>query len=223
MTDSEDTIHEGASSEHKQSDSSSPVCLSAKIVTVGDSGVGKSSLIQMFSKSTAWLDDGPIGSTIGVDFVSKEVVIDNYCLKLQIWDTAGQERYHALVTPYFRNAVGVVAVYDVTSRLSFQNLKTWLNKLETVNTDPVIIVVGNKIDRERQVTRSEGLQFSKERGALYMETSVLIGHGVSHIFEKLMRKVLQSDTLFNKLQEDTLKAETSDKISIPQFRECLCN
>ena len=128
-----------------------------KLVVIGDSGVGKSSLIHFFQKGYHTDNFKP---TIGADFANKEVKLDDgrSCV-LQIWDTAGQERFRTITTAYYRGAMGILLVYDVTDETSFNNIRNWMRNIEqhaqeTVNK----ILVGNKCDMEdrRQVTFEEG-------------------------------------------------------------------
>ena len=143
-----------------------------KIVFLGDTGVGKTNLMQRFSNNVFNLNSKP---TIGVDFAVKTIKIDNQIVRLQLWDTAGQERYRTFTAAYFKDAHGVILVYDVTKRDSFKNLEEWLkicsDQVELEKT--AIIVIGNKIDLEdsRDVNKEEGKDFASKNGCLFMETS----------------------------------------------------
>ncbi|XP_054625260.1 ras-related protein Rab-18-B-like isoform X2 [Dunckerocampus dactyliophorus] len=127
------------------------VLTTLKLLIIGESGVGKSSLLLRFTEDTF---DPEQSATIGVDFKVKTLSIDGNKAKLAIWDTAGQERFRTLTPSYYRGAQGVILVYDVTKRDTFTKLENWLNELETYTTrnDIVKMLVGNKIDR-RQVRR----------------------------------------------------------------------
>ncbi|XP_042536276.1 ras-related protein Rab-18-like isoform X2 [Dipodomys spectabilis] len=118
-----------------------------KILIIGESGVGKSSLLLRFTDDTF---DPELAATIGVDFKVKTISVDGNKAKLAIWDTAGQERFRTLTHSYYRGAQGVILVYDVTRRGTFVKLDNWLNELETYSTrnDIVNMLVGNKIDKE---------------------------------------------------------------------------
>ncbi|KAI8834375.1 P-loop containing nucleoside triphosphate hydrolase protein [Chytriomyces cf. hyalinus JEL632] len=104
-----------------------------KLLMIGDSGTGKSSLVLRFTDD-AWLQGDEVAATIGVDFKVKSIDIDDKKYKLTIWDTAGQERIRTLTTSYYRSAQGVIIVYDVTQRESFENLSTWFHELETYSS-----------------------------------------------------------------------------------------
>eukprot|EP00854_Cymbomonas_tetramitiformis_P001966 gene1966-2650_t len=139
-----------------------------KLLLVGDSGVGKSSLLLRFTQDS-FEDMSP---TIGVDFKLKYVDIGDKKLKLTIWDTAGQERFRTLTSSYYRGAQGIILAYDVTRRETFENLsEIWLREVDMYATvqDAVWMIVGNKIDRssERAVTREEGIALARSHGALH--------------------------------------------------------
>lgn len=125
-----------------------------KIVLVGDSGVGKSNLLCRFISNEFYKNNQ---TTIGVEFSSKTLKIDNQLVKAQIWDTAGQERYRALTSAYYRNAVGAFLIYDITDRDSFENLKKWMSEIKNHSMqNTVYILVGNKCDlHEQRVVKTE--------------------------------------------------------------------
>lgn len=169
-----------------------------KILIVGESGVGKSSLLIRFTDDTF---DPDIGATIGVDFKVKTVNIDGNKLKLALWDTAGQERFRTLTPSYYRGAQGIVFVYDVSVRQTFDKLNDWLGECDTYATkqDLVRMLVGNKIDKQgREVSRNEGLQFAKRHSMLFIEASAKTKDGVECAFEELVEKVLQTPGLWEK-------------------------
>ena len=114
------------------------------MVIIGDSGVGKSNLLSRFTRNEFHLDSK---STIGVEFATRSIQHDGKIIKAQIWDTAGQERYRAITSAYYRGAVGALLVYDISKRLTFENVERWLKELRT-HADPSIVVmlVGNKCD-----------------------------------------------------------------------------
>ncbi|KAG8519339.1 Ras-related protein Rab-18 [Galemys pyrenaicus] len=144
------------------------VLTTLKILIIGESGVGKSSLLLRFTDDTF---DPELAATIGVDFKVKTISVDGNKAKLAIWDTAGQERFRTLTPSYYRGAQGVILVYDVTRRDTFVKLDNWLSELETYCTrnDIVNMLVGNKIDKEnREVDRNEGLKFARKHSMLFI-------------------------------------------------------
>lgn len=157
---------------------------------------------------------------IGVDFKIKILDAKSNAprVKLTIWDTAGQERFRSLTSSYYRGAQGVILVYDVTSRESFDNLRgTWLKELETYADldDLVLMVVGNKVDleAERQVSLEDGRQFSKNISALFMESSAKTKIGVKAIFDELVRKILNSPIMTREKDKEQAIAQRN-KVSL---------
>lgn len=116
-----------------------------KILVVGSSGVGKTCLLIRYTDS---IYKETYGTTIGVDFKMKNIIIDNHTVKLQLWDTAGQERFRTITSSYYRNANGILLVFDVTDPESFNDLKGWIIEIQkNINSTIVIYIIGNKIDK----------------------------------------------------------------------------
>uniref|UniRef100_A0A8C1W9U6 small monomeric GTPase n=2 Tax=Cyprinus carpio TaxID=7962 RepID=A0A8C1W9U6_CYPCA len=172
------------------------VLTTLKILIIGESGVGKSSLLLRFTDDTF---NPELAATIGVDFKVKTIAIDGNRAKLAIWDTAGQERFRTLTPSYYRGAQGVILVYDVSKWDTFTRLENWLNELETYCTrnDLVKMLVGNKIDKDnREVDRNEGLKFARKHSMLFIEASAKTRDGVQCAFEELVEKILQTPGLW---------------------------
>ncbi|KAG7961163.1 hypothetical protein I3843_09G002500 [Carya illinoinensis] len=177
--------------------------LSFKILLIGDSGVGKSSILVSFISNTV----KNLSPTIGVDFKIKLLTVGGKKLKLTIWDTAGQERFRTLTSSYFRGAQGIILVYDVTRRDTFTNLSdVWAKEVElySTNQDCVKMLVGNKVDiaSERVVTREEGIALAKELGCLFIECSARTRENVEQCFEELALKIMEVPSL---LEEGSAK------------------
>ncbi|CAE6475460.1 unnamed protein product [Rhizoctonia solani] len=180
--------------------------LNAKILLIGNSSVGKSSILLRFSDET-WLSEDESSATIGVDFrltrmkVSK-MEVRGKKVKLSIWDTAGQERFRTITSSYYRGAQGIILepkVYDVANRESFEALPKWFSELETyVSQNVVKIVVGNKVDKEfsRQVSTEEGKAFAERMGTLFVECSAKTKVGVQDTFRELVEKIVDTPELW---------------------------
>ncbi|XP_017491182.1 PREDICTED: ras-related protein Rab-18-like [Rhagoletis zephyria] len=160
-----------------------------KLLIIGESGVGKSSLIRRFVHDK--FDDN-YDVTIGMDFKGKVVNINGLEYKLALWDTAGAERFRSLTPSFYRKALGAVLVYHVTNRESLAKLETWLAELENYSDNPNIatIVVGIKIDRERIISREEGLKFARKHRALFLEASAKGYECVADVFKEIVEKVV---------------------------------
>ena len=172
------------------------VLTTLKILIIGESGVGKSSLLLRFTDD---LFDPQLSATIGVDFKVKTITVEGNKTKLAIWDTAGQERFRTLTPSYYRGAQGAILVYDVSSRETFTKLDNWLSELETFANKPDIVkmLIGNKIDKSnREVTKEEGLKFARKHSMLFIEASAKTKEGVEIAFEELVEKILQTPGLW---------------------------
>ncbi|ODV89962.1 hypothetical protein CANCADRAFT_98731 [Tortispora caseinolytica NRRL Y-17796] len=156
-----------------------------KLVFLGDQSVGKTSLITRFMYDSF---DSQYAATIGIDFLSKTMYLDDRTVRLQLWDTAGQERFRSLTPAYIRDSSVAVVIYDITSRESFECTKRWVDDVRSERGDDVIIMlVGNKTDLadKRQVTLEQGEALAKELNASFMETSAKAGYNVKTLFTKI--------------------------------------
>jgi len=162
-----------------------------KLLLIGDSGVGKSSLLLRFSDDT-WTEK--YISTIGVDFKIKTIHIDGKLVKLQIWDTAGQERFRTITSSYYRGAHGIIIVYDVTDQISFTNIKNWFGEIERYAGNTVQkLLVGNKIDiPKRAVETSTGEEFAKNLGMTFLETSAKNKTNVEQAFITMSKEIKEA-------------------------------
>ena len=142
-----------------------------KIVIMGEASVGKTNLLLRYSQDR--FDDNQ-KPTIGMDFISKDVTVENRKVKVQFWDTAGQEKYRSLASSYYKIANGAILVYDVTNRDTFLRINHWLEEIKNNTTkDLKVMLIGNKNDllAQRQVGLEEGRTYAEERNLFFWETS----------------------------------------------------
>ena len=187
-----------------------------KVLLLGNSDVGKSSLILRYVDQT-WSDT--FVPTIGVDFKVKSLEIDDKKIKMQIWDTAGQERFRNVISSYFRGSHGGFVIYDITNRDSFKNLENWLSEIEkNANQNILKILVGNKNDLEddREIKTEEGQAFANRNGMQFMETSAKMNVNVNEAFEALAKLMIQFNSenkpVLNKTETKKLNASSGKDI-----------
>ena len=155
-----------------------------KLIFLGDQSVGKSCIMNRFMNDTFTEE---YQATIGLDFQSKNVQIDNQDIHLLLYDTAGQEKFRSLIPMYTRDANIILLVYDITSKDSFMHIPEWIKDLTNIKMEEVIFaLVGNKNDLEenRDVTIEEGQKFAQEHDFIFQETSAKTGDGFSELFYK---------------------------------------
>lgn len=162
-----------------------------KYIIIGDTGVGKSCLLLQFTdKRFQPMHD----LTIGVEFGSRMISLDNKQIKLQIWDTAGQESFRSITRSYYRGAAGALLVYDITRRETFNHLTRWLEEArQNASGEMVIMLIGNKSDLEhrRAVSFKEGEEFAREHGLIFLETSAKTAANVENAFLKTSEKIYE--------------------------------
>uniref|UniRef100_A0A7S1G9L4 Ras-related protein Rab-1 n=1 Tax=Bicosoecida sp. CB-2014 TaxID=1486930 RepID=A0A7S1G9L4_9STRA len=171
--------------------------LQIKLLTIGDSGVGKTCLLLRYANASF---SPTFITTIGIDFKIKTIDLGGKRVKLQIWDTAGQERFRTITTSYFRGAQGILLVYDITDRGSFENINNWVRQIAQYGDKHVNkILIGNKCDMEgdRAVTKQEGEELAKQHNMPFFETSaktdVGVGPAFSEIASQVMKRLMAED------------------------------
>ena len=160
-----------------------------KILLIGDPNVGKSSLLLRFADDTF---ESSYLSTIGVDFKIRTVNVGGKTIKLQIWDTAGQERFRTITSSYYRNAHGIFIVYSIDNIQSFENVDSWLREVNRYSDDTAKILIGNKADSNRVVSKEEAEEYAERRGIYFLETSAKDSTNVNEAFEKLTKDILEN-------------------------------
>ena len=165
--------------------------LTFKILILGDSNVGKTSLLLKFTDN---IFNETYITTIGVEYKEKEITLDNIKYKLNIWDTAGQERFKSITKNFFKSADGIIFVYDITKKSTFDNIKNWLIEAENKTIDYKSIIVGNKIDLEknRQVSYDYGYNLANKKNYLFLETSAKIDIKVNDVFIDLLKEIIKN-------------------------------
>ena len=181
-----------------------------KVLLLGDSSVGKTCFLLRYCDKS--FQEAHL-STIGLDYRLKSMTLQNdKNIKLQIWDTAGQDRFRAITKNYYKGANGIILIYDVTNKQSYENVKNWLTQIkEEANPNVIIYLAGNKIDVEeeqRVITTEDGQKIADEYKLPFKETSAKNGINVNEIFQELVEKI---DETFSKLEVP--KGEQKNKLS----------
>jgi len=156
-----------------------------KVLLIGDSSVGKTSICTRFTDNT--FTDNFI-ATLGVDFKIRTLTIDGFRVRLQVWDTAGQERFRTITQAFYRGTHGVIVVYDISDRETYDSVARWLDDTQKYAPDSAIkMLVGNKSDltTERQVSEKEGQDFAKQHNMLFMEASAKDSVNIEEMFYKI--------------------------------------
>ena len=186
-----------------------------QLLIIGNSIVGKTSILTKYTLKT--YNENYL-ATVGLDFFTKDETIDNKLIRVKIWDTAGQERYKAITKCFFQRAQGIMIVYDVTNKKSFEDLKFWVESInlqskltEDIENMPIILI-GNKIDiPNRVISKDTALNYAKEHNFDYYETSAKTGEGVDTAIKDLVKKVMSF--IDKKNTRDNLKLNQGDKKS----------
>ncbi|XP_059148685.1 ras-related protein Rab-26-like [Physella acuta] len=195
-----------------------------KVIVVGDSGVGKTTLLLNYTHDRVAFDS-TFKTTLVVDFSSKIVEVSGVKVKLQLWDTHGQERFQAMGTHYYRSAVGIVMVFDLTRKSSFDNIQSWLNQVhEHAGEDVDIVLVGNKVDlaESRVIDHETASSLAKTIGAMYVECSAKTGANVDLVFTSLASKLANRE-LVQQEELVLVRLESEPSYQVPCFGKNTCS
>ena len=186
------------------------------MLIIGDSFVGKTSILDRYANNRF---NSNYLATIGLENFTKDEVINGKTVRIKIWDTAGQEKFQSLTKGFFRNAQGIMVVYDVTKSETYQNIKYWTQSIKThlgSETDNIaVIIIGNKIDSQvREVNKEEAELYSSELGYRYFETSAKTGQNINSTIEYLVNEVLKinknkAKTMNNNIKISRQREETN--------------
>ena len=185
-----------------------------KILTIGESGVGKTCILRRFVEDKFLKNHL---ATIGIDFKTKNIIVDGVQVKLKIWDTAGQERFRNITNQYYKGADGIILVYDVTDRTSFEKIREWMNQIKQNTTEDEIglVLLGNKCDADlRDVSENDGIELGKELGIQYFESSAMNNINISESFNYLAKQILSK----RKIDTPT-KVSNNKNLNTPQKKK----
>ena len=180
-----------------------------KIVTLGESGIGKTSLINRFTYDTFEI----LSTTINGEFYNKLLDIENKIIIIQLWDICGSERFKRVIPNFYRNASGAVVAYDISDKWSFDQVKFWIKEVKAYsNTETNIVIVGTKcdiLDREVKVTEEEGKKLADELGVKYFETSAKTGYNVNEAYNFLIKEIIDN---FKNFEREKIELKKDDKM-----------
>ncbi|XP_061900290.1 ras-related protein Rab-41 isoform X3 [Entelurus aequoreus] len=194
-----------------------------KLVFLGEQSVGKTSLITRFMYDSF---DNTYQATIGIDFLSKTMYLEDRTIRLQLWDTAGQERFRSLIPSYIRDSAAAVVVYDIANLNSFQQTSKWIDDVRTERgSDVIIMLVGNKTDLadKRQVSVEAAERKARELNVMYIETSAKAGYNVKQLFRRVAAALPGMDSTAEKSKEDMIdiKLEKQPEMTVTES-SCSC-
>ncbi|XP_039520579.1 ras-related protein Rab-41 isoform X2 [Pimephales promelas] len=194
-----------------------------KLVFLGEQSVGKTSLITRFMYDSF---DNTYQATIGIDFLSKTMYLEDRTVRLQLWDTAGQERFRSLIPSYIRDSTIAVVVYDITNLNSFQQTSKWIDDVRTERgSDVIIMLVGNKTDLadKRQVSLDAAEKKARDLGVMYIETSAKAGYNVKQLFRRVAAALPGMDSTPEKSKEDMIDIKLEKPPELPVTESsCSC-
>ncbi|XP_051506240.1 ras-related protein Rab-6A-like isoform X4 [Xyrauchen texanus] len=194
-----------------------------KLVFLGEQSVGKTSLITRFMYDSF---DNTYQATIGIDFLSKTMYLEDRTVRLQLWDTAGQERFRSLIPSYIRDSTIAVVVYDITNLNSFQQTSKWIDDVRTERgSDVIIMLVGNKTDLadKRQVSLEAAEKKARDLNVMYIETSAKAGYNVKQLFRRVAAALPGMDSTPEKSKEDMIDIKLEKPPELPVTEgSCSC-
>ncbi len=190
-----------------------------KIAIIGNQHVGKTTILSRYKYETT---DDSYAPTVGIDFLTKNVFLEDKTIRLIMWDTAGQERFKSLIPSYLKNANCVILTYDITEKSSFSALGKWLSDVkDNVVEGTFIILCGNKIDlnNKRVISKEEGEKFAKENNIAFAETSATTGQGIDELFNTILANFCDVPIQNKENKDDDLDGMGSKTISLKDLKK----
>ena len=190
-----------------------------KLIIVGDTNVGKTNIMSKYIKDQFNITSK---STIGVEFGTKILEIDNKKVKAQIWDTAGQERYKSITSAYYKGAKGAFIVYDITNKSTFESVDKWIKDLNSYgDKNLTMLLIGNKSDLEdkRIINKEEGEEKAKSFELGFIETSAYNGDNIDQAFDIMLKEVLKRYKVDNDINNEELEAGNGNNIELVKKNE----
>jgi small GTP-binding protein len=188
-----------------------------QLLIIGDSTVGKTSILYRYSEDKF---NAQHLATVGIDFYTKDEKMLNKVVRVKIWDTAGQERYKSLTNAFFRNANGIILVYDINNLETFDNLKYWIQSINQnlgEKNDIKKIIIGNKVDLQREVKKEEAEIFAKNLNIPYFETSAKLNTGVNEAIQFIVTQIISE-----KISPDNRESNLRQTIKLKETKNSKC-
>ena len=165
-----------------------------KILLIGDLGVGKSCVILRYVEGDF---PGNIMSSIGVDFKTKQIELDEHSIKMQIWDTAGHEKFRTITTSYYKSAQAIIILYDITQKSSFDHIRNWITEIDKFGKQGVLkVIVGNKLDLEnnRKISKEDAENLALKYGLKLWEVSAKDNTNIEEMFVDTIKTLLEKNS-----------------------------
>ena len=194
-----------------------------KLLLLGDSSVGKTSILLKYISNK--FDESSI-STVGVDYMDKIIDYNKFKIKLQIWDTSGEEKFRTITKNFYRNADGLLVVFDLTKKESYDHIKSWINEAKENNDKLKTILIGNKLDLkdERIVAIDVAKQFAEKNNLKYIETSAKDGTNINELFQAIIDLLFDGksseEILHEFTKQDSSLSVVDDSMEVKKKKAC---
>jgi len=195
-----------------------------QLLIIGDSFVGKTSLLGRYTKD---IFNSSYLATIGLENFTKDEIINGKTVRIKIWDTAGQEKFQSLTKSFFRNAEGIMIVFDVTNSETYDHIIYWTQSIKIYVDSEIenipVIIIGNKIDsNKREINKQEAQKYSQELGYPYFETSAKTGENVNKTIDYLVNQVLKRNSIIRSKRANDENGNNNVKLNKQKEENCHC-